>query len=118
MLTNLTAMVEKKIEEALQREILDGEDVFWSVTMLPGQGDTTAFVAVNMKGAVVGSVIQSGVFMQNPALITEENATELARQALKGLRQARSEQLGTAPAAQQQNAQEAVQKHPGGILLG
>lgn len=118
MLTNLTAMVEKYIEAALERELLDGEHVFWSVTMLPGQGDTAAFVAVNMKGAVVGSVIQSGVFMQNPALMTEDNATDLARQAMKGLRQARSEQLGTAASAPQQSHEEAVQKHPGGVLLG
>lgn len=116
MLTNITAMVERLIGDALEREVLDGEDVFWSVSILPGQGQTQAFVAVCMKGAVVGSVIQSGVFMDNPALLTEETATQLATQALQALRTARSEQLGMAAPDPVKN--EAIAKHPGGVLLG
>lgn len=116
MLTNIAAMLEDEIGAALEREMLEGENVFWSATVLPGQNTTTAFVTVAMKGAVVGSVIQSGVFVENPALIDEAGATALARQALEALRTSRSQQLGQTVADSVKD--EAVARHPGGVLLG
>lgn len=116
MLNNIATMVEEFIGLALEREMLEGEDVFWSATVLPGQGTPTVFVTVAMKGAVVGSIIQSGVFVENPALLTEATAADLAKQAMAGLRSSRSEQLGQTVPDPVKN--EAIARHPGGVLLG
>lgn len=115
MLTNIADMAEELIGEALSREVLPGEDVFWSVTVLPGQGSTQGFLTINMKGAVIGSLIQSGVFMENPALMTEQDATILAQKALISLRAARSEQLEQ---GSPERTEAVTASHPGAVLLG
>lgn len=105
------------IEEALP-EHSDGEEIVWdtAVTMLntPQGAEAALYCAFWMPGSIVGTWVSVGFMLQNPPAIQQENVPDMVRQAVEGLRQARTAQLAQVQAQMAQNNGQGVPQ--GGLL--
>lgn len=93
-ITRIIETAEVHIERELFDQVLEGEDVNWDVTVLPGdQKAPFAFITMAMNGALLGTKVQVGVFVPNPAFVGATEAKDIVTSLLEVLRRQRSEQL-------------------------
>lgn len=101
-ISRLTDDIGGWFQSSLERQAHEGEEFTWDVTILPADlaHDHTPvlFFTVWTHGAIIGTAIHgSGTVGGNPALATEAQIDNIAREIVEGLRQARSEQLSGVP---------------------
>lgn len=93
-ITRIIETIEMLIEQELFDQVLDGEEVNWDITILPGDNKAPfAFITMAMNGALLGTKVQVGVFAPNPAFLGATETKEIVKNLLEVLRQQRSQQL-------------------------
>lgn len=94
MITRISDNLAELLDTELSKQALEGEDIHWDCTVLPGDEKAPfAFLTVAMSGAVLGTKVQLGIFVPNPAFISEKECSEIVTTLMEILRQQRTQQL-------------------------
>jgi hypothetical protein len=97
MAYRLTTRVEEWVEQAIGRYAL-GDRITWDCTFAMTPEGAQMLMAFFLPGAILGSMVQTVVIMQNLPNATEEDINQVVADTIENLRKGRSEQMVTAGA--------------------
>lgn len=114
--TRISDTLDEFLRDELEYQVLEGEEVTWDATVLPGDNKAPIlFITIGMPGPLLGTMVQVGIFLPNPAFLSQKEIADAVRSLLEVVRQQRSQQLQNPPELPPGAAATMPQ---GGVLLG